>query len=60
LMAQMAGRGAKICQVDVSHLPRVAGEQSGASLKVIARAFHELILLYGRLRKARNKTERTH
>lgn len=58
LMAQLAGRGAKICQVDVSHLPRVAGEQSGASLKVIARAFRELFLLYGRLRRARNKTER--
>jgi len=41
----------------VSHLPRVAGEQSGASLKVIARAFRELFLLYGRLRRARNKTE---
>ena len=57
LMAQMAGRGAKICEVDVRHLPRVAGEQSGASLKVIARAFRELFLLYGRLRRARRKGE---
>jgi glycosyltransferase involved in cell wall biosynthesis len=57
LMAQMAGRGAKICEVDVRHLPRVAGEQSGASLKVIARAFRELFLLYGRLRRARVKGE---
>lgn len=57
LMAQMAGRGAKICEVEVRHLPRVAGEQSGASLKVIARAFRELFLLYGRLRRARAKGE---
>jgi glycosyltransferase involved in cell wall biosynthesis len=55
LMAQIAGRGAKIYEVDVRHLPRVAGEQSGASLKVIARAFRELFLLYGRLRRAQAK-----
>jgi glycosyltransferase involved in cell wall biosynthesis len=59
LMAQLAGRGAKICEVDVGHLPRLAGEQSGASLKVIARAFGELFLLYGRLRRARRKGETT-
>jgi len=57
LMAQLAARGAKICEVDVRHLPRVAGEQSGASLKVIARAFRELFLLYGRLRRTRRKDE---
>ena len=57
LMAQLAGRGAKICEVDVRHLPRLAGEQSGASFKVIARAFRELFLLYGRLRRARRKDE---
>jgi len=55
LMAQLAARGAKICEVDVRHLPRLTGEQSGASLKVIARAFRELFLLYGRLRRARDK-----
>ena len=55
LMAQLAGRGARICEVDVHHLPRLTGEQSGASLKVIARAFRELFLLYGRLRRARRK-----
>ncbi len=57
LMAQLAGRGAKICEVEVRHLPRVAGEQSGASFKVIARAFRELFLLHGRLRRARRKGE---
>jgi glycosyltransferase involved in cell wall biosynthesis len=52
LMAQLTGR-AKICEVDVRHLPRVAGQQSGASLKVILRAFKELLLLRGRLLQAR-------
>jgi glycosyltransferase involved in cell wall biosynthesis len=53
LMANLAGRGARICEVDVHHLPRTSGEQSGASLKVIVRAFRELLLLYGRLRRLR-------
>ncbi len=53
LMAQLAGRGANICEVDVRHLPRLTGEQSGASMRVIMRAFKELFLLYGRLRQAR-------
>ena len=57
LMAHLAGKGAKICQVEVRHLPRVAGESSGASLKVIARAFRELFLLYGRLHRARGRDE---
>ena len=59
LMAQLAGRGAKICEVEVRHLPRLTGEQSGASPMVIARAFRELFLLYGRLRSARVKGEAT-
>lgn len=57
LMAQVAGRGAKICEVDVRHLPRMTGEQSGANIRVIMRAFKELFLLYGRLRRARRQGE---
>jgi len=53
LMAQLTGR-AKICEVDVRHLPRVAGQQSGASMRVIMRAFKELLLLRGRLLRARH------
>jgi glycosyltransferase involved in cell wall biosynthesis len=53
LMAQLAARKANICEVDVQHLPRVTGEQSGASVRVILRAFKELFLLYGRLRRSR-------
>jgi hypothetical protein len=51
LLAKLAGRGGRITEVGVRHLPRVAGEQSGNSLKVIARAFRELFVLYRRLKK---------
>jgi cellulose synthase/poly-beta-1,6-N-acetylglucosamine synthase-like glycosyltransferase len=53
LMAKLAGRGARIGEVGVAHLPRIAGEQSGNRLEVIARAFKELIALYWKLRAAR-------
>jgi glycosyltransferase involved in cell wall biosynthesis len=52
LMAQLTRRGLRICEVDVQHLPRLAGEQSGANLKVIFRAFKELFVLYGRLKQS--------
>jgi glycosyltransferase involved in cell wall biosynthesis len=53
LMVKVAARGARICEVEVGHLPRLAGEQSGANLKVITRAFVELFCLYGDLRAHR-------
>jgi glycosyltransferase involved in cell wall biosynthesis len=53
LMARLAGRGAKVKEVDVQHLPRLTGEQSGANLKVVARAFKELIALYRELKAER-------
>jgi glycosyltransferase involved in cell wall biosynthesis len=53
LMARLAGRGAKVKEVDVQHLPRLTGEQSGASLKVVMRAFKELITLYRELKAER-------
>jgi glycosyltransferase involved in cell wall biosynthesis len=53
LMARLAGRNAKVKEVDVKHLPRLTGEQSGANLKVVARAFKELIALYRELRDER-------
>ena len=55
LMARLAGRGAKVKEVDVQHLPRLTGEQSGANLKVVMRAFKELITLYRELRAERRK-----
>jgi glycosyltransferase involved in cell wall biosynthesis len=53
LLARLSNRGARICEVDVNHLPRLTGEQSGASPKVILRAFRELLLLYGDLKRDR-------
>ncbi len=53
LMARLAGRQARICEVGVKHLPRLAGEQTGANLKVIMRAFKELFGLYRELKAAR-------
>lgn len=50
LMARLAAGGARICEVEVRHLPRSAGEQSGANFKVIVRAFVELFMLFGELR----------
>jgi glycosyltransferase involved in cell wall biosynthesis len=53
LMARLAGRKARICEVGVKHLPRLAGEQTGANMKVILRAFKELFGLYRELKAAR-------
>jgi hypothetical protein len=38
-------------EVGVHHLPRVAGEQSGASPRVVIKAFRELTRLHGELRR---------
>ncbi len=54
LMVKLARRGARIGEVEVVHLPRLAGEQSGASPKVIMRAFAELFALFGELRARRD------
>jgi len=51
LMARLASRGARICEVDVRHLPRLTGEQSGSSPKVVLRAFRELFLLHADLKR---------
>jgi glycosyltransferase involved in cell wall biosynthesis len=53
LMARLAGSKARICEVEVKHLPRLTGEQSGANFRVIARAFKELFALYRELKAAR-------
>ncbi|HXW84250.1 MAG TPA: glycosyltransferase family 2 protein [Candidatus Binataceae bacterium] len=53
LMARLQAKGARVCEVDVRHLPRLAGEQSGANFKVVARAFKELLQLASELRAER-------
>ncbi len=55
LLARIAGRGARIREVDVHHLPRLGGESSGANLRVILYAFWELFALFRQLRAARHR-----
>jgi glycosyltransferase involved in cell wall biosynthesis len=55
LMTRLVGLGARVREVEVTHLPRLAGEQSGANLKVVARAFKELLTLYADLRREAKK-----
>lgn len=52
LMARLHGKGARIFEVDVKHLPRMAGEQTGNSPSTILRAFIELFGLYRDLKTA--------
>ncbi|MEJ5298071.1 MAG: glycosyltransferase family 2 protein [Armatimonadota bacterium] len=50
LLIRLRKRGARIKEVPVTHYPRVAGKQSGASLRVILRMFRELFSLARELR----------
>ena len=49
LIVKCRRAGARIVEVDVEHRPRTAGEQSGASPRVVARAFRELFRMRGAL-----------
>lgn len=46
LLVKCLGAGARLRELGVHHLPRVAGEQSGADARVVARAFRELAHLW--------------
>jgi glycosyltransferase involved in cell wall biosynthesis len=50
LLARAKYRGLRIAEVGVNHYPRVAGQQTGANLKVILRAFRELFKLRRHIR----------
>ena len=45
ILAKARAKGYTITEVGVSHFPRLAGEQTGAKLSVILRAFKELFAL---------------
>lgn len=45
LLARAKYRGLRIAEVGIHHYPRTAGQQTGANLKVILRAFKELFKL---------------
>jgi glycosyltransferase involved in cell wall biosynthesis len=46
IVVKLARRGAHIVEVGVTHLPRTAGEPSGADPRVILRAFREIARMY--------------
>jgi glycosyltransferase involved in cell wall biosynthesis len=50
-LARAVSKGYTITQKGVHHYPRRAGEQSGANLSVIFRAFKELFKLHSQIRK---------
>ena len=51
LVVRLRARGARLSERDVEHRARVAGHQSGADPRVVLRAFRELALLRGELRR---------
>ena len=50
ILAKAKAQGRTLTQVGVNHYPRLEGEQSGASVKVVIRAFKEIIRLWWRMR----------
>lgn len=50
VLARAARKGYTITQIGVHHLPRTAGRPTGANLRVIIRAFRELLQLHRKLR----------
>ncbi|MFQ6049391.1 MAG: glycosyltransferase family 2 protein, partial [Phycisphaerae bacterium] len=50
VLAKARLRGYRVAQVGVHHYPRLAGQQTGAKLPVVLRAFWELFRLYGDIR----------
>ncbi len=50
IQAKARRQGATVQQVGVRHFPRIAGEATGGSLRVILRAMWETILLWWRMR----------
>jgi glycosyltransferase involved in cell wall biosynthesis len=51
ILARASRNGYTIGEVGVHHYPRTAGQQTGANIKVICRAFKELFKLFKQIRK---------
>ena len=49
ILARCVGKGYTVSQKGVHHYPRTAGEQTGANVRVVLRAFKELFKLYRRI-----------
>jgi glycosyltransferase involved in cell wall biosynthesis len=50
MLVKLKRRGVKWVEVPVTHYPRIGGKATGANLKVIAKAFKELLKLHGKLK----------
>ena len=50
LLIKAKKAGFRITEVEVNHFPRTKGQQTGANIKVISKAFWELLKLYKKLR----------
>ena len=55
ILARATKKGYKVVQKGVHHFPRTAGEQTGAKIGVILKAFKELFKLYRMIRKSQTK-----
>ncbi len=49
ILARCVGKGYTVSQKGVHHYPRTSGEQTGANVRVVLRAFKELFKLYRRI-----------
>ena len=56
MLAKARRLGYSIVQRGVHHYPRKAGQQTGANLKVIGRAFRELFKLYGDINRTAQRS----
>jgi hypothetical protein len=50
MLVKLKRRGVRWVEVPVTHYPRVGGKATGANLKVIVKAFKELLRLHHKLR----------
>ena len=53
ILVRATRKNYRITQRGVHHYPRTAGSQTGADIRVILRAFKELFMLYGRIRRGK-------
>jgi len=52
ILARAVRKGFSVTQKGVHHYPRTAGAQTGANIKVILRAFRELLKLRRKIRRS--------
>jgi hypothetical protein len=51
LLVKIVKNGYQIHEIGVLHSPRLAGKQTGASIRVILRAFKELFRFYKKMKE---------